>query len=113
MRPLVLERGKVRIEGHRVKRPLHIDEHPLFQIRRVRTNLPHGHIEILTEAVEELRHARGRLHIALCTVVVVPLHTTEECDREKQNDDEVAVARREAVAQMLHTHEQERSECEK
>ena len=113
MRLLILKRSKVRIERHRVKRPLHIDEHPLFQIRRVGADLLHGHTEILAEAVEELCHARGRLHIALRTVVVVPLHTAEECDHEKEDDDEVAVARREAVAQIFDADKQQRRKREK
>ena len=113
MRPFVLKRGKIRIERHRIKRPLHIDEHSLFQIRRVGADLLHGHVQIHAETVEELRHARGRLHIALRTVVVVPLHTAEECDREKQNDDEIAVARREAVAQIFDADKQQRRKREK
>lgn len=113
MRPFVLERGKVRIERHRVKRPLHIDEHPLFQIGGVRTNLLHRHLQILAEAVEENRHARGLLAVALGLAVAVPLHAAEECDREKQNDNEVPVARHKTVAQIFDAHKKKCRERKK
>ena len=113
MRPFVLERGKVRIERHRVKRPLHVDEHPLFQIGGVCSDILHRHAHILTERVKELHHTRGCLHIALRTVVIVPLHPAEECDREKQNDNEVPVVRHKTVAQIFDAHKKKCRKCEK
>jgi hypothetical protein len=113
MRPFVLERGKVRIERHRVKHPLHVDEHPLPQYRGVRSYLLHRHLQVLAETVEEDRHARGLLLIALRPVVAVPLHAAEKQDGEEEDNDGIAVTRDETAVHVFDAHKEQRCEREK
>lgn len=113
MRAFVLKRGVVRIEMNHVERPLHIDEHALLQIGRVHLDIAGRDIEILTETLHELYHARGLLTVALHAVIVAVLHAAEKDHRQKKQDDEVAVARGKTAAQIFDAHNKECGEREK
>ena len=113
MRAFILKRREVRIEMNHVERALYIDEHALPQIGRVHLDITDRDIEILPEALHELCHTRGLLAVALHAVVVAVLHAPEKDHRQKQQDDEIAVARGKAAAQILDAHDKQRREREK